>query len=61
MDPDGVTYLGDGAWGITSTDVFLNSNSWWISAVSRTPHVYIVTASENVLAIDAVNSKDEIL
>jgi len=59
VSADGVTYLGDGAWGITSEDIFMNPNSWWISEVSRTPHVYVVTASEWGVQINAIDGNNK--
>jgi len=57
---DGTTYLGDGAWGMENSDPFMNPDSWWIDSVSRTPHVFIVSTSRDLVKVNAVTEQNDI-
>jgi len=46
VDPDGVTYFGDGAWGVMPNIIPL-SDAFYIEKVSRTQHFFSVTVQNN--------------
>jgi hypothetical protein len=55
MDPKGVTYLGDGAWGVSTRNPALAKPRWYIAKAGMVRHLYLVTLypkSRHVLAIN---------
>jgi hypothetical protein len=58
---DGIVYLGDGAWGIDGTAVFMNPDSWWIEKAVLKPHVYVVTTSKQGVTATAFDNNNQIL
>jgi len=56
VDPKGVTYLGDGAWGVRTREPHPVEKTWYLAKAAPVRHLYLVTVYErqrHVLAIDS--------
>lgn len=50
----GVTYLGDGNWGIQDNFNNVKPDAWYIERASPAQHVYVVTARQGVVSVKAI-------
>eukprot|EP01113_Clastostelium_recurvatum_P004563 TRINITY_DN12017_c0_g1_i2.p1 TRINITY_DN12017_c0_g1~~TRINITY_DN12017_c0_g1_i2.p1 ORF type:complete len:636 (-),score=118.01 TRINITY_DN12017_c0_g1_i2:31-1938(-) len=53
-DPDGVVYLGDGAWGVDGTLVPATMSSWWMARLEKVPFVFVCRVDERGTYVEAV-------
>ncbi|TVR77440.1 MAG: hypothetical protein EA412_11100 [Chitinophagaceae bacterium] len=56
IDETGVTYLGDGAWGVATRTVYDPANTWYLEKASPTHHFFMVTIEGNSAKVRAYNS-----
>jgi hypothetical protein len=61
IDPIGVTYLGDGSWGVPPRQVKSPSQAWYLAKSASVNSCYIVTVSEEKCLIEAKNSKGGVI
>lgn len=52
-DPTGVTYFGDGAWGVGTRKVHDPETTWWLDAASSTHHAYEVILHKDRMEVKA--------
>jgi hypothetical protein len=50
----GVTYLGDGNWGIQDNFNNAKPDAWYIEHASPAQHVYVVTARAGLVSVQAI-------
>ncbi len=43
VDPDGVVYLGDGAWGVSPRGVKNPDKTWYLARAEKRNHVFVTT------------------
>lgn len=55
---DGITYFGDGAWGVQGTSRL--GKYWYLEEVLRKQHFYAVTVSNSKVVVDAFGVEGEI-
>ena len=56
VDPSGVTYVGDGAYGVNTRMLPKNwQNLWYIETAKRIRHLILVTASKPGIQIEAID------
>lgn len=60
IDPDGIVYLGDGAWGVPTRGGDQRS-AWYISKFASEQHAVIVTLGEKSRSIKAINASGVVL
>ncbi len=60
VDPKGVTYLGDGAWGVNLRKPDLEKPRWYIAKAAMMRHFYLVTLYPEGRHVLAVNENGQI-
>jgi len=55
VDPRGVVYMGDGAWGVNLRDHHSVEDTWYLAAVAKKRHAIIVTLEKDGAGIVAVD------
>lgn len=58
IDPQGITYLGDGCWGVTERKP--DSSRWYLAKASSARHVWVVTLYPEARHAVAVNQGGQI-
>lgn len=58
IDPDGVTYIGDGAWGVGTR---VPVNTWYLDKAAAVRHFLKVKISPNLATVTAVLSNGDVL
>jgi hypothetical protein len=61
VNPDGVTYLGDGSWGVPPRQVKSPQQAWYLAKSASINSCYIITLTEEKCLIEAKNSKGEVI
>jgi len=61
VHPDGVTYLGDGAWGVPLRQVKSPEKTWYLAKSASVNSCYFVTLTEEKCLIEAKNAKGEVI
>jgi len=56
-DPGGVTYFGDGAWGVGARAVHDVATTWYLDAASSTQHAYEVTLYPDKMTVQAFDQQ----
>jgi len=60
VDQDGITYFGDGTWGVTANIVAL-SHEFWIEKVNRNQHFFHVTMQNySYLSVSATDKNGDV-
>jgi hypothetical protein len=59
VDPSGVTYLGDGSWGVPPRHI--NEKIWYLEKAASVNSCYIMTLSREKCLIEAKNAQGEII
>lgn len=60
MDPQGITYLGDGAWGVKMRNPALAKPRWYIAKAGMIRHLYLVTLYPKARHILAINDNGQV-
>ncbi len=60
VDPEGVTYLGDGAWGVRLRETHPLDTTWYLAKAGGIRHFYLVTLYSDQRHITAINSEGQI-
>ncbi|MEI6567179.1 MAG: metallophosphoesterase family protein [Verrucomicrobiota bacterium] len=60
LNPDGVTYLGDGAWGVNLRTPDPKKPRWYVAQSSPTRHFYLVTLHPKMRHIVAINEDQQV-
>ena len=60
VDPDGVLYLGDGAWGANIRKVHVPENTWYLDRAVSVRHVIVTTIHGDERRHEAVNEYGEV-
>ncbi len=61
VDPSGVTYLGDGCWGVPPRHIDTPEKLWYLEKSAPVSSCYIVTLTEEKCLIEAKNSQGEVI
>jgi len=61
INPSGVTYLGDGSWGVLPRQVKSPHQAWYLAKSASVNSCYIVTLTEEKCLIEAKNSKGSVI
>jgi 3',5'-cyclic AMP phosphodiesterase CpdA len=61
INPRGVTYLGDGSWGMPPRQVSTHEKRWYLEKTASVSSCYIVTLSREKCLIEAKNSQGEVI
>jgi 3',5'-cyclic AMP phosphodiesterase CpdA len=61
VNPSGVTYLGDGSWGVPPRQVNTPEKIWYLAKSASVNSCYIVTLTEEKCLIEAKNTKGEVI
>jgi hypothetical protein len=61
VDPSGVTYLGDGSWGVAPRVVRSPKTLWYLKESASDNVCYIVTLTEEKCLIEAKNMQGEVI
>ncbi len=61
VDEDGVVYIGDGAWGVTTREPASPSDRWYLEKSSAENHFWQVTISRGTRVMTAINISGEII
>jgi len=61
IDPSGVTYLGDGSWGVAPRVVRSAETVWYLKKSASDNTCYIVTLTEEKCMIEAKNVHGEVI
>jgi len=59
VDPDGIVYIGDGAWGVNTRMDEDAPNRWYLEKVSGTHHYWNITLYDNLRFIEAYDRNNE--
>jgi hypothetical protein len=60
-DANGIVYLGDGAWGVTTRDVPKPGEAWWLARAEPRNHVWVVDLAPGQPArVRAIDPKGEV-
>jgi hypothetical protein len=60
VDPKGIIYLGDGAWGVKPRATQPGGPRWYMDKAINTRHFFLVTLYQDQRDIVAINDKGEI-
>ena len=60
VDPKGITYLGDGAWGVNLRKPDPDRPRWFIAKTGMVRHLYLVTLYSNNRHVLAINENGQI-
>ncbi len=60
IDPRGVMYVGDGAWGAKIRTVHTPADTWYLDRAESVHHVIVVTIHGEQLRFEAVNEHGEV-
>lgn len=58
IDPKGIVYLGDGAWGVGERKP--DPSRWYLAKAAASRHIYVVTLYPEARHITAVNERGQI-
>ncbi len=61
VDPTGVLYLGDGAWGVDTRDVPKPGERWYLANAASANHLWLVTLAEDRADFHALNKNGRML
>jgi hypothetical protein len=61
VDPSGVTYLGDGCWGVPPRQVKTPEQLWYLEKSAAVNSCYIVTLTEEKCLIEAKNNQGKVI
>lgn len=61
IDPEGVTYLGDGSWGVPPRQVKSPKELWYLAKSASINSCYFVTLTEEKCLIEAKDSQGEVI
>jgi hypothetical protein len=61
VDPSGVTYLGDGSWGVPPRQVNTPEKRWYLEKTASVSSCFIVTLTREKCLIEAKNSQGEVI
>lgn len=59
-DPDGIVFLGDGAWGVNLRQTHPIEQTWYLAKAGAVRHFFVVTISSAERKIEAVNDKGDV-
>lgn len=57
VDPSGVLYLGDGAWGVDTRDVPKPGERWYLANAASVNHLWLVTLDKEKARFQALDKK----
>lgn len=60
-DPDGVVYIGDGAWGVDVREVHDVSETWYLARAESVRHFILVTLQGDRLDLKVINEDGDLI
>ena len=61
VNSSGVTYLGDGSWGVPPRQVKTPEKTWYLAKSASVNSCYIVTLTEEKCLVEAKNTQGEVI
>lgn len=61
IDPQGVLYLGDGAWGVLPRKVRYPAQNWYVEKFGSVDHFWLVTLTPEKCQIQSFNIKGQLI
>ncbi len=61
VDPDGIVYVGDGAWGVKPRDVHPVDQTWYLSKAGNIQHLHEVTLEPGRRTVESISIDGETL
>ncbi len=60
-DYEGVVYIGDGAWGVSTRKADDANTRWWLEKVSDEHHFWNITLTQTNRTVDAYNASGDLI
>jgi len=60
VHPDGIVYIGDGAWGVRTRAIHDTAATWYLERAKRARHVLIVTLEPEAIEVVALLADEEV-